>query len=342
MLAVLGYALLKIILIVFVFAVGLATLLTWVERKQSALIQDRLGPSRANIGELRLGGLLHIVADGIKSFTKEDFVPDTPNPWLFKLAPILAFAPAIIVFAVIPFGPSDNFLISSTPTGMLFIFAVLGLSVYGTALAGWASNSPFALLGALRAAAQMVSYEVALGLSVVGIFLVYGSVGLQDIVVGQGDYLWGVIPKWGIVTQPLAFVIFLAASIAETKRGPFDMPEGESEIVAGYFTEYSSMRFAMFALGEFIAIVGVGAVGATLFLGGWQIPWIHGSGPWFTALQIAGFLLKIVFVCWLQLMLRWSLPRFRYDQVMTLGWKVLMELALVNILATAALVAALN
>jgi len=329
MLEIIGYALVKIAVFVLAFVMAVATLLTWLERKQSALVQDRIGPARANIGKLRLGGLLHILADGIKTFTKEDIIPNTPNPWLYKLAPAIAFAPPIILFAVIPFGPGD-FIISDVSFGVLFVFAVTGLSVYGATLAGWASNSSLSLLGGLRASAQMISYEVSMGLSLVGIFMIYGSVNLQDIVYAQGDN----VLTWGIVTQPLAFFLFLFASIAETKRGPFDAPEGESELVAGYFTEYSAMRFAMFTLGEFVGIVGVAALVATMFLGGWQVPGVETTGGWVTALQVGAFSVKVLFICWLQLMIRWTMPRFRYDQIMSLGWKVLLPLSLANVLVT--------
>ncbi len=343
-----GYALLKFALFGLCFVMLVAAVLTWVERKQSALIQDRIGPARANIGPIRLFGLLHLAADGIKSFVKEDFIPDTPNPTIFKLAPLLGFTPAFMMIAVIPFGPGDQMIISNASFGMLFIFAISSLSVYSAALAGWASNSGWAMLGALRGAAQMISYEVSMGLSLIGIFMVYESVNLQQIVVAQGGYFWGVIPAWGIVTQPLAFVLFLTAAIAETKRAPFDMPEGESELVAGYFTEYSAMRFAMFPLSEFIGIVVVAAVISVLFFGGWQIPWVHeiawlrGSGYLLTALQICAFAAKVIFFCWVQLMLRWTLPRFRYDQLMNLGWKVLLPLSLANVAITGIVLAALH
>jgi NADH-quinone oxidoreductase subunit H len=328
------YSLIKIFAFVFGFVMLTATLLTWVERKQSALMQDRIGPARANIGSWRLGGLFHILADAIKTFTKEDFIPKTPNPRLYKLAPILAFAPPLILFAVIPFGPGD-LVISDVSFGILFVLAIGSLGVYGAAIAGWASNSSFALLGGLRASAQMISYEVCMGISLVGCFMVYGSLNLQEMVVYQGSN----VLDWGIVTQPLAFLIFFTASIAETKRAPFDMPESESELVAGYFTEYSAMRFAMFSLGEFIGIVGVAAVTTTLFLGGWQIPGVETTGGWITVAQVAAFMGKTLFLCWLQLAIRWTLPRFRYDQLMDLGWKILLPLSLANIFITGVVLA---
>jgi len=248
-----------------------------------------------------------------------------------------------VVFAVVPFGPGPNFVIAPLDTGMLFILAIGGLGIYGAALGGWASNNSFALLGSLRAAAQMISYEVSMGLNLVGIFLIFGTVSLSQIVLGQGELLWGWLPMWGIVLQPVAFILFLTASMAENKRAPFDLPEGESEIL-GYNLEYSSMRFALFFLSEFVEIVVIAAVAATLFFGGWQIPWVDPQGTaggWITAGQVAAFVGKVVFLCWVQMMIRWTLPRFRYDQVMTLGWKYLLPLSLANIVVTAIVVAML-
>lgn len=333
MLMMILIALAKIVGIVLVFAMTVAALLTWVERKQSAIIQDRVGPNRANIGPIRAGGILHLLADTLKMIVKEDFDPASANPWLFKLAPFLAVVPPMLIFAVIPFGPGDTFLISDSGLGILFILAITSVGVYGQTIGSWASNNNFALLGGIRTAAQMVSYEITMGLNLVGIFMIYESVNIQDIVMGQGDLLWGWLPRWGIVTQPLAFILFLAASIAETKRAPFDLPEGESEIV-GFFVEYSSLRFGLFAISEFIAVVGVGALTAALFLGGWQIPWVTGSGPLIVAAQVGAMVVKTLFVVWLQMMIRWTVPRFRYDQLMRLGWQILLPLSLLNIMIT--------
>ena len=365
----------KITAIVLVFVMLVGTLLTLVERKQSALIQNRVGPNRANIGKFRLGGLLHIPADGLKTLLKEDIVPEGASSKLHFVAPALGVFSAMVIFAVIPFMDTycDGgvvvrfagafahgvesctgterlfFQIADIDAGLLYVFAITGISVYGAALAGWASNSKFSLLGGLRASAQMISYEVAMLLSLAGLLMVFGTVDLNAMVREQGELLFGVIPKWGIVVQPLAFFMFLAAAIAETKRAPFDMPEAESELVAGYFTEYSSMKFAVFSLGEFIGIVIVAALMTTLFLGGWQVPYLYGDGFYFgpsstpdlevsygivVFLRIGAFVLKVLFMCWLQLMIRWTLPRFRYDQVMTLGWKMLLPLALANLLIT--------
>lgn len=335
--------LLKIVVICFVFAMILGALLTWGERKLSAVVQDRIGPNRASILGIRAFGLLHPIADMLKAFTKEDFVPDGANRVLFALAPLIAMVPPLAVFAVIPFGPGPNFVIAPLDTGVLFIFAIGGMGIYGATLGGWSSNNSFALLGSLRAAAQMISYEVSMGLNLVGIFMIFGTVSLSQIILGQGELLWGWLPMWGIVLQPVAFILFMTAAMAENKRAPFDLPEGESEIL-GYNLEYSSMRFALFFLSEFVHIVVIAAMGATLFLGGWQIPWIDPQGTggiWITVGQVAAFVAKVVFLCWVQLIIRWTLPRFRYDQVMSLGWKYLLPLSLANIVVTAIILAML-
>jgi len=328
------WTVIKFAAFVLVFVMGTATVLTWLERKYSAVIQNRIGPNRANLGSLRLGGLLHMLADPIKMLTKEDFSPDTANPWMFRLAPLVAFVPAMVVFAVIPFGPGEHMMIANTELGILFIFAIASLNVYGSVMGAWASNNKWSLMGGLRISAQMVSYEVAIGLTLCGVFMIYGSTDLQEIVVAQGTTLGGVVPAWGIFTQPVAFVLYLTCAIAENKRAPFDVAEAESELTAGYWTEYSAMGFAVLALAEFVEIVLIGCVGATLFLGGWQIPGVHGSTPGLMAVQVAAFLLKTLFVIWLQLTIRWTLPRFRYDQVMRLGWRILLPAALVNLLVT--------
>lgn len=331
----------KIVVICFVFALTMGALLTWTERKLSAVVQDRIGPNRASILGIRALGLFHPIADMLKAFTKEDFVPAGANRVLFFLAPLFALVPVLTVFAVIPFGPGQNFVIAPLDTGILFIFAIAGLGIYGATLGGWASNNSYALLGSLRAAAQMISYEVSMGLNLIGIFMVFGTVSLTEIVLRQGELLWGFLPKWGIFVQPAAFILFLTAAMAENKRAPFDLPEGESEIL-GYNVEYSSMRFALFFLSEFVEIVVIAAVSATVFLGGWQIPFVDPKGEAggaLTLLQVGAFLAKVVFMCWLLMIIRWTLPRFRYDQVMALGWKGLLPLSLANIVVTAVVLA---
>lgn len=421
----LGPALVKIMLLVMGFIMPLASLLTWMERKQSAMMQDRLGPNMAALKlgpiSLRLWGIPHFIADGVKMLFKEDFIPRKAHRALYSLAPLFAFIPALVVFAIVPFGDGlcyDRLLeplsqadvsqcaegrggtplqIAHIDVGLLFYFAVASLATYGTALAGWSSYNKWAILGALRASAQMISYEVAIGLSIVGALLVYGTLEPHGLVRAQLD------SHWGIVLQPIAFVLFFTAAMAETKRAPFDLPEGESEII-GYFIEYSGMRFGLFFLGEFIEVIFMSAMLATLFLGGWSLPFgmlgangfssafaaqmffagtgvgltVMGIAAWRTAkagelfgatVALVGVLhvfaavwslftgwgtevphilvivlgmvvwgTKVFLLCGVQLLVRWTLPRFRYDQLMSLGWKGLLPLSIANIVVTAILV----
>ena len=415
-------ALVKVLVLVMLFVMPLASLLTWLERKQSAMMQDRVGPNMAGVTvfgkRLRLWGLLHIAADGLKMLFKEDLVPARVHRALYNLAPFLAFVPALAVFAIVPFGDAlcygqlgdvlsqadldqcaagrggTPLQVARIDVGLLFYFAIASLASYGTTLAGWASYNKWAMLGGLRASAQMISYEVAIGLSIVGALLCYGTLEPHALVRAQID------GYWGVVLQPLGFLLFFAAAMAETKRTPFDLPEGESEIV-GYFLEYSGMRFGLFFLGEFVEIVFMSAMVATLFLGGWALPadmfgasgfasplWAQlffaGAGAllvltgvsalrasphaeivgivltllgaihlalaawsvftgWGTALPhglviLVGMItwgVKVALLCWLQLLVRWTLPRFRYDQLMRLGWKGLRPLAIANVVLTA-------
>ena len=337
---------------------NLAGLLTWVERKQSAIIQDRVGPNRANMGKITAFGLLHIMADGIKMIAKEDFIPEGSNRVLHTLAPAAALFPALVVFAVIPFGDvlvlggkEISLQVADLNVGIVYIFAVTSLAVYGTMLAGWASNNNYAMLGGLRAASQMISYEVTMGLSIMGLLMIYQSAQLGHIVREQGHLLWGFLPKWGIFLQPVAFFLFVAAALAENKRVPFDLPEGESEII-GYFVEYSSMKFGMFFLAEFVEVVIIAGLVSTLFFGGWQFPylqpdgfhWPFALGVWHVPhllvvlIQVSTFCVKVLLGCWVLLTIRWTLPRFRYDQVMRLGWKMLLPLSLANLLITSVIV----
>ncbi|OGS13382.1 MAG: hypothetical protein A2234_00850 [Elusimicrobia bacterium RIFOXYA2_FULL_58_8] len=348
--------------LVFLGAImGFTGLLTLAERKVSALMQDRIGPNRAAVFGLKLNGLFHPAADAIKMIFKEDFVPGRAEKLLFTLAPLFALVPVLALFAVIPFGDyvmvfgyKLDLLIADLPLGLFFVLALSGMAIYGTFLAGWASKNNFALLGAMRGAAQMVSYEVVLGLTLVGLMMIYGSAALQDMVRAQGALLFGCVPAWGVVCQPLAFILFLTAAIAENKRGPFDLVEGESEII-GYFMEYSSMRFAAFMFAEFAEIVLVAMLTATLFFGGWQVPYLYETGFIFpgggalslnhylvSAMQVAAFSAKTVFFAWFLLVVRWTLPRFRFDQLMSLCWKALLPLALLNILLTGAVMLALG
>jgi NADH-quinone oxidoreductase subunit H len=334
-------ALLKFGIFVFGFVMVVATLLTWLERKYSALMQNRIGPNRANFGKYKFGGLLHIVADAIKMLIKEDFVPNTPNPIMFRLAPLLAFVPALAVFVAVPFGPRVDIgngvmdlQVAPTNLGILVVFALSSLNVYGAVLGAWASNNKWSLMGGLRITAQMISYEVALGLSLVGIFMIYGSLDLYGIVEAQSRLEWGFLPAWGIVFQPFAFVLYLTCAIAENKRAPFDVAEAESELTAGYWTEYSAMAFGVLAIAEFVEVVLIGCLGTLLFLGGWDIPGVVFSGPFGAVLGVGVFTVKVLALVWLQMTIRWTLPRFRYDQIMKLGWTMLLPAALVNILLT--------
>lgn len=370
-----GIILIKILVVILAFAFPIGSLMTLLgDRKQSSMIQNRVGPNRARLPfiNLPLFGVPHFIADGIKMIFKEDIIPENANKFWHNMAPAISLFPAIVVWAVVPFmdlycpgqitvvdyrdvcsEPGLNFFsIANLDSGLLYVFAVSGIAVYGAAIAGWASNSKFPLLGGLRSTAQMISYEVTMGLSVMGLIIIYGTLNLNEMAIQQGRLLFGFIPMWGIVVQPVAFFLFLLAMMAETKRAPFDSPEGESEIVAGYFTEFSSMKFGVIQLSEYIATVFVGSLVATMFLGGWQIPFLYGSGiligpsdaPWFTMeipygwivfLRIQAFVGKTLFILWLQFMMRWTLPRFRYDQIMTLGWKVLLPLSLANLVITA-------
>ncbi|MBI3599623.1 MAG: NADH-quinone oxidoreductase subunit NuoH [Nitrospinae bacterium] len=339
--------------IMFIFGVNMGfftPILGWVERKQSAVMQDRVGANRADIFGFRVIGLLHILADAIKVLTKEDFVPAGANKFFHTLAPFISLTPALVTFAVIPFGGQYeifghkvNLVIADLDIGILFIFAFASLATYGTVLAGWSSNNNWSFLGGMRASAQMLSYEVAMGLSIIGVIMVYSSLKLTEIGAMQAEFF-----RWGIFLQPVGFILFLTCAIAENKRAPFDIPEAESEIVAGYFTEYSSMKFVMFWMGEFLEIVTISGIITTLFFGAWHIPFVSnemllsifgfagpdGANILTMLINIATFFVKIIFFIWLQMTIRWTLPRFRYDQIMKLGWKILLPLALINIFIT--------
>jgi NADH-quinone oxidoreductase subunit H len=401
------------ILIMVGFLFNVAALLTWNDRRQGAIIQDRIGPNRAvfKLGkyEFRLAGLLHTAADGLKFFTKEDFMPPKADKLLFSLAPMLAMAPVLALTAVIPMGDTlclgpdlahrgcalgaegerlrmvgetcvnaANQVVSGvTPTliwppvnrlgvcgynaiagitpvdlmvaplnvGLLFVFALAGQGIVGAAIAGWSSDNKFSLMGALRAASQMVSYEVTLGLSLIGAMMIYGTIRLDDMVRWQGDN------AWGIFVQPFAFFLFFAAAVAESKRIPFDLPEAESELVSGYFTEYSGMKFGMFYFAEYMEVVTSSMLLVTIFLGGWQLPFFHRDGltiafgdvtyfhmwiphVWMVIIGVLTFFGKTLAMCFIQAFVRWSLPRFRYDQLMKLGWRVILPASLANLFVT--------
>ena len=446
-------SLVKVVVILLITVGAFAPVLIWAERRQSAMIQDRLGPSRAaivlpssaltwierarlpmwrlaavsgivaivalivlsfvalrgsnplpistasltatfvgfglasvllrvgygvhgmivrNEGRIMLIGLLHPLADALKFVFKEDFVPPKADKLLFSAGPIIALIPAIAAFAVIPFastlhwdylnqvlprtgeisGPAVPMQVASINVGILFIFAIASTGIIGAAISGYASDNKYSLLGGIRAASQMVSYEVVLGLTLVPAFMVYQSLRLEDMAMWQHQHIWGVF----IPPLTLASINFFVAAVAETKRVPFDLPEGESELVGGYLTEYSGMKFGMFFMGEFVEVVSLAAIASVLFFGGWDVPFLHRHGfelslpfvaasysiplvHWVVvAIQFAVFLFKIIILIWFQLMIRWSLPRFRYDQLMSLCWKGLLPISLLNILVMGAFI----
>jgi len=332
-------SLVKILVVIGVLMTGVA-IMTWVERRLSGVIQYRLGPNR--VGPL---GLLQPMADGIKFIFKEDVTPADAHRPIHTLAPMLSMIPALVAFAVVPFGPTVqlfghgvDLVIVDLDAGVLVALAAASLGVYGIVCAGWASRNKYSLMGGLRASAQMISYELALALAVIGVVLVSGTLRPVEIVEQQAGWFtnWNIFGGW----QLLGFVIFLVAGYAETNRLPFDMPEAESELVAGYHTEYSSMKFSMFFMAEYVNMITSSALAVTLFLGGWQIgvpvP-LEGWALWVA--QILAFTVKVSFFMFLFVWIRWTLPRFRYDQLMSLGWKRLFPLALANLMIVAVLMA---
>jgi NADH-quinone oxidoreductase subunit H len=339
-------------------AFNIAGLLTWVERKQSAVMQDRIGANRAKIFGFKALGLFHAIADVLKMLSKEEFMPAGANKFLFNLAPYLSVVFALVGFAAIPFGNQlviGDRVIDLQPANiniaLLFIFAMMSMGIYGVVLAGFSSNNNYAFLGGMRGASQMIAYEITMGAAIMGVIMVFNTLDLQMLDRAQGAYLFnGWLPKWGVFVQPLAFILFFTAATAETKRTPFDLPEGESEII-GYFVEYSGMKFGMFFMADLIETVLVAALMATLFFGGWQVPYLMTDGfhfPWgsfvavsqglITGLGIVSFFIKLSFFIWVLMAIRWTLPRFRYDQLMKLGWKFLLPASLINIAVTAVVI----
>ncbi len=335
------FTILKMVVIFAIYLIGVA-LLTLAERKISAWIQDRHGPNR--VGK----GWLQPAADGLKNFMKEETMPGGVNKPIFVLAPMLSFIPALTAWCVIPFGapiPTRwgriDLVVADLPIGFLFILALGSLAIYGIVLAGWSSNNKYALLGGLRSSAQMVSYEISLAMSTIPVLLLAGNVSLNSIINQQA---WG---GWNVVNLTVAFFIFIVAAFAETNRLPFDLPEAETELVAGYHTEYSAMKFALFFMAEYASLVTMSALMATLFFGGWDVPFTsHDNiGPysgWLSLLSIGIFLAKILFFLFLFMWVRWTLPRFRYDQLMSLGWKFMLPLALVYTVLIAAVMLGLS
>ena len=326
-----------IILVVF-FALQIsAAVLVYMERKVAAVVQQRYGPYL--VGPK---GLLQPIADVVKLMFKEELRPKAADRILFYVAPVICATAAFAAFAVVPFGADTTFFgllerpvhlaAADVNVGLLVIFAITSMGVYGIVLAGWSSNSKYSLLGGLRSSAQMISYEISYGLSFAAVIMLAGSLSLGDIVDQQAGYWFGVIPKWYLFLQPIGFFIFLTAGVAETNRAPFDFPEAEQELVAGYHTEYSSMSFALFFLAEYVNMVTVSAVATNLFLGGWHGPLLPEWLGWIW------FLIKLFALLFFYIWMRWTLPRYRYDQLMEFGWKWLLPVAVINLLVTAGVV----
>jgi NADH-quinone oxidoreductase subunit H len=328
---------LGLIFVVFNMLVLSAAFMVWMERKVCAYIQDRSGPNRVGFE-----GWLQPFADVFKLLFKEQLKPKAADTILFMLAPLVSTAAAFAAFAVVPFGTQTDLFglltdpikleITDVNVAVLVIFAITSMGIYGIVLAGWSSNSKYSLLGGLRSAAQMISYELSYGLAIAAVIMMAGSLSLREIVMNQSGTWFGVIPRWYIFLQPLGFFIYMTAGVAETNRAPFDFPEAEQELVAGYHTEYSSMSFAMFFLAEYVNMVTVSAVATSLYLGGWLGPILPDWLAWIW------FLIKVFLILFFYVWMRWTLPRYRYDQLMEFGWKWLLPAAVLNLFATAAMV----
>lgn len=357
----------KVIGITFVLTLPIIAYSVYAERRFAAVIQDRVGPNRTGIPLTILGfkkdisffGLLQPMADGLKFILKEDFVPSHVNKFFFWLAPALTMVPALVTLSVIPFGSAlfgEKLVIADVSVGPLLVFAIASLSVYGITFAGWASNNKYSFFGGVRSCAQMISYEISLGLSIIPVLMVFGDLNLSNIVQFQSENGWLILPLWGEgltaerlwlwIPMMISFFIFTISIFAETNRMPFDLPECETELVGGYHTEYSSMKFALFFLGEYAAMIVGSALIVTLFLGGWSLPfgmdaWVIDTfGNWAGLIHLGVFLAKLVVFILFFILIRWTVPRFRYDQLMKLGWVVFFEAALINILITALVIAA--
>jgi len=325
-------SLIKIVLVVLIIFTTVANLV-FAERRISAAIQNRIGPNR--VGPW---GLLQAPADVLKLFLKEDIVPANANKFVHTLAPVISIGVALTTFAVIPFGDhivlfgrDIKLMIADVNIGVLYILAMTSLGVYGITLSGWASNNKYSLLGGLRSAGQLISYELSMGLSVVGVIMIAGTLQLDRIVESQAGFAWNAL------LTPIGFITFVVASFAETNRLPFDLPEAEPELVGGYHTEYSGMKFGVFFLAEYANMITSSALIVTLFLGGWQVPYLDRLGLpaiWLSVLQILAFVLKVLAMLFFYIWIRWTIPRFRYDQLMHLGWKVMLPLALLNLVVT--------
>ncbi len=373
----------KIIFLTFLVIMPMVAYSVYAERRFSAVIQDRVGPNRVgipltlfglkkDIQIFGIGGLVQPLADGLKFFLKEDFTPRTVNTFYFWLAPCLTIVPALMTCAVLPFGSELDLsflglaqpvkaVIADLNVGPLFVFAIASLGVYGIVIAGWSSNSKYPFLGGVRSSAQMISYEISLGLSIVPVLMIFGELNLSKMSAFQDAHGWLLLPLWGeglslerwvlLVPIVISFCVFVVAMFAETNRLPFDMAECETELVAGYHTEYSSMKFALFFMGEYAAMIIGSGMAVTMFLGGWSIPFAPllgldykpGDTPlWLGLLHIATFFAKIVVFILFFILIRWSLPRFRFDQLMKLGWLFMFEIALANVVLTALILIAFN
>ncbi len=336
---------LVLITVVVMGSLVIAMYTTFAERKVAAILQDRRGPNRA--GPF---GLLQPLADGLKLFFKEEIIPNFSSKFLFVMGPALAMLTAIMTSAVIPFGDNVHFFnrdiplqIANVDVGILYIFAVLSLGVYGIMVGSWASNNKFSLMGGLRAASQIISYELAMGISLIALIMITGNLSLKEIVLLQQKGNW-----WNIAYQPLGFLIFLICAFAECNRTPFDLPEAENELIGGYHTEYSSMKLGFYLFAEYINMFISSVIMATLFFGGYDIPFVNEQtlqnsiGQWAVLLEVLCLLIKVAAFIFLFMWVRWTIPRFRYDQLMNLGWKVLIPLALINMLITGGVVLFLN
>jgi NADH-quinone oxidoreductase subunit H len=327
-----------LVLLLFLVSLGAAAYMTYFERKLAAWIQDRVGPDRA--GPF---GILQPIADGVKMFLKEDFIPAKADKWLFIIGPGIAMFTALITSAVIPWGPKLHLFgrditlqVADINIGILYVFGVISIGVYGIMIGGWASNNKYSLYGAIRASSQMISYELAMGVSAITIVLLSGSLSLNDIVAQQSGV-------WNIVYQPIAFLIFFICALAELNRAPFDLPECESELVGGYHTEYSSMKLGLYLFAEYTSMFVSSAIMSILFFGGYNFPGMsHFSGNTLAILGIAAFAIKIFIFIFVIMWIRWTIPRFRFDQLMHLGWKSLLPLSLINLLVTGLVIAFKN
>ena len=328
---------LALIVVVVMASLLIAMYATYAERKVAAVLQDRRGPNRA--GPF---GILQPVADGLKLFFKEDIIPDSASKFLFILGPAMAMLTAIMAAAVIPWGDTVNIFgrevslqIADVNVGILYVFAVVSMGVYGIMIGSWASNNKYALMGGLRAASQIISYELAMGISLIALLMVTGTLSLKEMVVQQQQGLWN------IAYQPLGFFLFLVCAFAECNRTPFDLPEAENELIGGYHTEYSSMKLGFYLFAEYINMFISSVIMATLFFGGYDIPFVneaHYNQTWMAILGVMALMIKVCFFIFLFMWVRWTIPRFRYDQLMNLGWRILIPLALLNMLITGALI----